>query len=222
MYDGIHLSLDDHAVWFGELADILDGLTPEPPPAAIETGSLVLPIGDAATYTQTAEDGDVSISYLFDLAGNREYLVCGGPSLPDDAWLSVAETIVPLGVPDDAAGWSEVTDIVTVLPVSGPEHETYMTAECRQALWIEYADGSFEERLTCTLTDEPVDPPEDQGGLPQGPSTLSGGECEWVSDFWAKTDGSEFWASSWSVTIEHDASATAQSWYAPEELDCGD
>lgn len=149
-------------------------LTSEPPPAAIETGSLVLPIGDAATHTQTAADGDVSISYLFDLAGNREYLVCGGPFLPDDAWLSVAETVLPLGVSDEAVAWSEEMGIVTVLPVSGPEHETYMSAECEQALWIEYADGSFEERLTCTPTDEPVDPLEDQGGLPQEQLTLGG------------------------------------------------
>ena len=220
VYDGIHLSLDDHAAWFGELATIDESLSGTP--AIGETGSLTLPIGDVATYRQTAVDGDVSISYLFDVAGNREYLVCGGPSLPDDAWRSVAETVLPLGVPDDAVGWSEELDIVTVLPVSGPEHETYMSAECKQALWIEYADGSFVERLTCTLIDEPVDPLEDQGSLPHERLTLGGGECEWVSDFWAKTDGSEVWASSWSVTIERDARAIAQSWYAPEELDCSD
>lgn len=95
-----------------------------------------------------------------------------------------------------------------------------MTAECEQVLWLEHADGSFEERLGCVLTDEPVDPPADQGGLPQERLPLSGGECEWVSDFWAETDGSEVWASSWSVVVDFDGSATAQSWYSPEELRC--
>ena len=35
------------------------------------------------------------------------------------------------------------------------------------------------------LTDEPVDPPGSQGWLPQEEPPISGGECGWVSDFWA-------------------------------------
>jgi hypothetical protein len=69
--------------------------------------------------------------------------------------------------------------------------------------------------------DEPVDPTGVEGGLPHEQLPISGGACEWVSHYWAETDGSVVWAGSWSVTVEYDGRAAAQSWHAPEGTDCG-
>ena len=173
-----------------------------------------------------ADPNDGANIYFFESYGERYELQCTGTFGPDSPWDAIAATVAPLeavppGTPEDEVGRSELTDIVTVLPVSGVESgPAIMTAECERVSWIEYADGSFEERLECVLTDEPVDPPQDQGGLPQERLPLSGGECEWISDFWVETDGSEVWASSWSVNVEPDGTATAISRYAAEELGC--
>ncbi len=70
---------------------------------------------------------------------------------PSQAWLTTARTLQPLdGLPAGTVATAELGDIETQLPVSDPDAETYMHASCAQALWIEFADGTFEERLDCT------------------------------------------------------------------------
>jgi hypothetical protein len=217
-YDQMPWSLDEHAEYFA--SQVRDSAEL---PGTVETDSVTLPIGESVRLVETYDHGEVHVIYLFDLDGARRYLVCGGRALPDDAWLSVAEAIAPMvgplpDFPDDAVDWSEVNDVVTQLPVtSADEGETYMHAACAHAIWFELSDGSYQEGLSCRLTDDPV---EDQGQLPAEGVTLGGGPCEWISDFWAETDGSEYWATSWSVTVEPDGSAQATSHYAAEELDC--
>ncbi len=217
-YETMPMTLEQHADWFGSMV----GSNAEYP-ATVETSALTLPIGAAIRSIERYDAGEVHVVYLFDVDGARRYLLCGAAVLPPDAWLSVAATIAPMPgllpeMPDDAVDWSEVNDVVTALPVTpGEAGETYLHAECPRATWFEFGDGSYEEHLTCRLTDDPV---EDQGRLPFETVTLSGGACEWVSDFWMTYDGSEFWASSWMVTVEPDGTATAISHYGAEELDC--
>ncbi len=78
----------------------------------------------------------------------------------------------------------------------------------------------MEERIDCTLTDDPVDPPDTQGVAPGTRVTFDGGACEWVSDFWLVEDGTDFWAQSWSVTVDPDGSVVGTSTYGSEVLDC--
>jgi|GEM_PF-1719228 len=224
LYDGIPLSLDDHGRWFEHLAT-----TNYDPPKVAEVDQATLPIGDAVRVIETSEDGTVDTVYLFDVAGDREYLICGTANQPDDAWLSVAESIellgveplaeVPSGVPDDAQAWDEVGPFGSIISV---DETRVMRARCEQALWIEFADDTFEERIECVLTDDPVDPPDSQGVVPTETVTLQGGECEWVSDFWIAYDGSEVWAESWTVTVEPDGTVVGTSTYGAEMLDCSE
>jgi len=95
-----------------------------------------------------------------------------------------------------------------------------MSAWCDQAFWIELDDGTFEERLECRLTNDPVEPIESQGAPPTETVTTSGGACEWTSEFWMVHDGSEVWASSWSVTVEPDGQVSGTSTYEVESLEC--
>jgi hypothetical protein len=95
-----------------------------------------------------------------------------------------------------------------------------MNAWCDRALWIEHADGTFEERLRCALTDDPVDPPEEQGVPPAETRIVSGGACEWLSDFWLNYDGSRFFAESWSMSVEPDGTVLGVSIYGAEALEC--
>lgn len=210
---------------------------------------VALPLGPSVRLIALLQwEGYVEVIYLFDVDGQRRVLACFDSSLPKKAWLATARTLEPLdgtpagtvdatppadvpgpvvdatpppGVPEDAVSWFELTDIKTVLPVTevafGP---AYMTAECERALWVELADGSFEERLDCRLTDEPVDRSLEQGGLPQERLPIRGGACQWASDFWAANDGSEVWAKRWKVVVHWDGRALARSWYEPEALDC--
>ncbi|MEA2027138.1 MAG: hypothetical protein U9O18_10650, partial [Chloroflexota bacterium] len=190
-----------------------------------------LSIGEAVRVIETAPDGAADSIYLFDVAGAREYLVCGASTLPDDAWLSVAETIEPLepaavdddppDLPDDAVAWSVVKQFGTQLPVADPAGDAWlMSAWCDRAFWIELDDGTYEERLECRLTNDPVEPIEQQAKWPAETVTLSGGACEWTSDFWPVHDGSEVWASSWSVSVEPDGGVVGTSKYAAELLGC--
>jgi len=224
-YDGIPLSLDEHGVWFAHVAET------SAPSKTAEATAITLPIGDVVRVIETASDGSADAIYLFDLDGAREYLVCGASILPDDAWLSVAETIEPLepaavdedppDLPDDAVAWSVVEQFGTQLPVADPAGDAWlMSAWCDQALWIELDDGNYEERLECRLTSDPVEPIGQQAQWPAETVTLSGGACEWTSDFWIVEDGSEVWASSWSVTVEPDGHVAGSSTYGAELLDC--
>ena len=95
-----------------------------------------------------------------------------------------------------------------------------MRAWCDRALWIEYADGTYEERIACTLTDDPVEPPEAQGVPPSETLVLSGGACEWISEYWYLTDESEIWASGWTLMVHPDGEVLGLSRYDTEAIDC--
>ncbi len=227
-YEQMPMSLGEHAAWFELMVSSNADY-----PATVSTEPVSLASGDAVRLVETYEAGEVHVIHLFDVDGTRTYLVCGAATLPPDAWMSVAQTIEPLAgdaaddtppdVPEDTVAWDEVAQFWAQVPVLDPEVDaSLMSAWCEQALWIEYADGTFDERLSCQLTDDPVDPPEWQAAWPTEAVSLAGGACEWTSDFWQTYDGSEVWASSWSVEITPDGSVSASSKYAAELLDCAD
>lgn len=221
-FDEMPLSVDEQAAWQESLA-----ASDPDDPAAVDITPVRLPVGDAVRVLKDYQDSADSVAYLFDLDGYRYDVACGGETVPDDAWLSVAQTVErleveptddrPPGVPADAAAWYAAGPFESLVPV---DETRVMRAWCERALWIEFPDESFAERVECTLSDDPVDPSESQGEVPAETVTLEGGACEWVSDFWVATDGSDVWADSWSITIEPDGSVTGTSVYGAELLEC--
>ena len=227
LYEHSPMSIDEHAAW-------IERMNTEDPAfdGTFATSRVQLPAGEAIRIVSDyPAEGVASAAYLVE-AGERRYQIsCTDDEPAADAYLSIAETIEILaaapesGVPAEAVDWSVVEDFTSVVPVrdevpSGSLDATLMSADCQRALWLEFADGTFEERLECTLSDDPVIPPEWQGARPTEPISLAGGECEWVSDFWAVQDGSEVWASSWSVTVDPAGEVSATASYQAEALDC--
>ena len=221
-FDETPLSLDEQAAWSESLA-----ASDPDDPATVDISPVTLPVGDAVRVFKDYEYSADRVAYLFDLDGYRFDVSCGGEVVPDDAWLSVVATVErlgaeptedrPRGVPADAAAWYEVGSFESLIPV---DETRTMRATCERALWIEFPDETFAERVECTLSDDPVDPSESQGEVPAETVTVEGGACEWVSDFWVATDGSEVWADSWSMVIEPDGSVTGTSVYGAELLEC--
>jgi hypothetical protein len=220
------MSLEEQAEWHEHLA-----VSNPESPTTVDAAPVRLPAGDAIQLIETSADDWVIATYLLDSDAARYQLTCATWSPPDDHFLFVAESIevlgdepavdVPPDLPADAVAWEEVRDFGSVVPVTDLEVEaSLMSARCERALWIEFADGTFEERFECTLNDEPVDPPEWQATWPTETVTVTGGECEWLSDFWTTTDGSEVWASSYSLTVDPDGTVVGAARYAPELLEC--
>ena len=50
--------------------------------------------------------------------------------------------------------------------------------------------------------------------------SLFGGRCEWTSDYWTVTDGSEVYARSWHITVTAEGQVIGVSRYGPELLEC--
>ena len=129
-----------------------------------------------------------------------------------------------------AAAADEQTDllldaatVVTVLdPATTPDFPkgAEMRADCDFMLRIEAEDGSAQEWQSCTLSDEPVTIPENQGVPPTTTITRTTGECEWASDYWFNKDGSMVVASASEVTVTPSGRVFAWSSYPAEPLVC--
>lgn len=182
----------------------------------------------------------VARAHIIDVGPVRLVLTCGSSIGVSRSWRDMADTIELLedvtvpepdpepeappaeepegaDIPEDAVAWDAVGPYTTVVPVTEAEE---MTASCTRALWIEFADGSFEERIECLLSYDPVGPDYVQGIWPLTDVKLEGGECQWYSDFWKENDDSVVWAESWEITAETDGHVDGRSWYGPYELDC--
>ena len=85
---------------------------------------------------------------------------------------------------------------------------------------FEAEDGSAQEWMSCTLSDEPVMIPENEGTAPATPVVSAGGECVWTSDYWSAKDGSEVKAAAFQVTVLPGGQVFAWSSYPAEPLDC--
>lgn len=198
-----------------------------------ELTEVQLPLGEAVRADYITFTERPASAYVFDLGGTRHVFDCWAETADRDAWHALVETFESLTaeppapalpsveVPEDAVAWDEVRDFGSVVPVLDADIEaSLMSAWCDRSLWIAYDDGTFQERFECTLSDELVDPPEWQAPWPTESVTVAGGECEWVSDFWTMTDGSEVWATSYAVAVEPDGRVVGRADYAPEVLEC--
>ena len=93
-------------------------------------------------------------------------------------------------------------------------------ADCDVVVRVEAEDGSSQEWMSCTLSDEPLMIPENQGTAPATPITDAGGECIWTSDYWSAKDGSEVKAAAFQSTVLPSGEVFAWSSYPAEPLDC--
>jgi hypothetical protein len=236
-YDDVPMSLDEHAA---ELAARFEaGLGDDSTVSAT-----LAPIGEVIGHqidlssTMTLE---VARTYLFEVGGIRYDLTCASQRGDTSLWPAIAASVELLArapaepsppgddgepdIPPEAVSWHSVEDYCTVVAVRDTSaadslEASLMRADCSSAVWIQYPDGRFEERIRCALSDEPVDPPDRQGAPPTEVVHVHGGACEWTSDYWAVTDGSEIWASSYELAVTPEGEVSASAWFEPELLDC--
>ena len=229
MYDEHPLSLEAHAEWiesgYGEEADVI----------STTVTHVGIPVGDAIRFDVVIKDTGVLVAYLFESDEARYQLGCMDAERHEDDWRSIAETVEliplePLELPgsDDLAPGADVdyvldfTTVVLVVPSDTPDFPmaSLMNADCAFAVRIPAEDGSAREWLACTLSDDPLQPPEQEGVPPGEMVTESGGECLWRSDYWYETDRSQVMASAYGLTVMPDGQVFGWSTYPAEPLDC--
>jgi len=111
----------------------------------------------------------------------------------------------------------------TVLATAMPENfpvASLMRADCSRLIRIERPDGSASEVMDCQLSDEPVMIPAFQGVRPSQAFVLTGGACQWISDYWGNTTGGTVLASSFRYTVTPSGHVHALSEYPAEPLSC--
>ena len=117
-------------------------------------------------------------------------------------------------------------DVATVVvvkdPVATPNFPvgSLSRADCPVLVRVVAEDGSSEEFMSCTLSDEPVMIPENQGTAPETTILDAGGECIWSSDYHFTLDESDVKASAFEVAITPSGRVSAWSSYPAEPLDC--
>lgn len=111
----------------------------------------------------------------------------------------------------------------TVVAVAMPEDfpvGSLMRANCSSLIRVERPDGSSSEVMDCQLSDDPVMIPAFQGVPPARTFIANGGACEWISDYWATTEGILVLASSYRFTVTPSGHVHATSEYPAEPLAC--
>lgn len=117
-------------------------------------------------------------------------------------------------------------DVPTVVAVKDPATtpdfpvQSLSRADCEAVVRIEAADGSSQEFMACTLSDEPVMIPENQGVAPEATVTDVGGECIWTSDYHYAVDESEVKAAAFEVVVTPNGRVFAWASYPAEPLAC--
>ena len=145
-------------------------------------------------------------------------------------WLGLlAGSLLVVALPGAAAadGHIEVLeDVATVVVVKDPATTpdfpvaSLSRADCAVLVRVVNEDGSAEELQSCTLSDEPVMIPENQGTAPEATITDAGGECIWSSDYHFTMDESDVKASAFEVTFTPSGRVFAWASYPAEPLDC--
>jgi hypothetical protein len=229
MYGEHPLGFDDHARW------IESGYAGEADVTSVAATPSTLPVGDAVRFDVAIEGIGFWTSYLFESEEARYHLSCISEARPDDDWRSIAETIeaIPMerlelpGLDEQGLGADVdyVLDFPTVVSVVSADTPDFpmaslMNADCAFAMWVPEEDGSAKEWLACTLSDEPLQPPEQQGVPPTEVISDSGGECIWRSDYWYETDRSQVVASAYGLTVTPDGQVFGWSTYPAEPLEC--
>jgi hypothetical protein len=117
-----------------------------------------------------------------------------------------------------------IVNVDSVVAVAFPENfpiASLMRADCAFVRRVEKPDGSAQEVLVCTLSDEPVLVPEFQGQAPKVALNYGGGSCEWVSEFWYAKNETIVYAESYRVVVTPAGKVHASSTYPANPLDCG-
>lgn len=123
----------------------------------------------------------------------------------------------------DPAAADRIEDVDTVVIVAMPDDfpvGSVMRAECAFVQRVEFSDGSARETQQCTLSDEPVMIPENQGSPPATAFRHRTGPCEWMSDYWYAKDGTTVYASSSRLVVTPAGTVYATSTYPAEPLVC--
>ena len=231
MYEAPPLALDEHVEWVKQgFAEEVGSET------AVESLQVRLPTADATRIDIDASAaGYFGTGYLFELDDIRYQLRCAAPARTEDDWLAVAESIeaIPMtplelepGPLASTPGVDLVLDFATEVSVVDPSTPGFpegalMNADCDFALWIEAEDGSATEWLACSLSDEPIEPPEYQGTPPSASFTVTGGECSWESDYWRISSQTRVAASEFELIVTPSGQVFGRSSYPAEKLDCG-
>jgi len=125
-----------------------------------------------------------------------------------------------------AAGSAKIerlSNIETVLAVRMDETfplASLMRADCSSLIRVERPDGSATEIQDCQLSDRPVMIPDFQGVAPSHAFVLTGGPCEWHSEYWFYTAGLDVLAASVRYTVTPSGHVHAISEYPAEPLVC--
>ena len=143
--------------------------------------------------------------------------------------IAVLATAGLLGVLDvrpaaaEDADTDRVENVETVVAVAMPENfpvGSVMRANCAFVVRVQFPDGSARETQSCTLSDEPVMIPENQGVPPDTAFHHSTGPCEWVSDYWYATNETIVYADSSRIVVMPSGVVHATSTYPAEPLAC--
>lgn len=128
-----------------------------------------------------------------------------------------------LGCGVDPVGADRIEDVDTVVIVAMPDNfpvGSVMRADCAFVQRVEFPDGSARETQQCTLSDEPVMIPENQGSPPAAAFRHRTGPCEWVSDYWYAKNGTTVYATSSRLVVSPAGTVYATSTYPAEPLVC--
>lgn len=138
--------------------------------------------------------------------------------------LLIATLLVMTAAPAGARAEADrVTDFPSVLAVKFDETfpiASLMRVDCAFVQRVQLPDGSAQEVMQCTLSDEPVMIPEFQGQAPDRAVRYSGPPCMWASDYWFAKAGVIVYADSFDVVVTPAGRVRAIATFPAEPLDC--
>jgi hypothetical protein len=235
--DGLYCELDRYEWVSGDLQGYAEAVAVSyverhDEAAASDVAMIDLAVG-AVAQVEVADDaaGDAIAWYIFETEDSLFNLGCQGDE-PGETHAVAAEIASTLAFtdsvvePEPAPDVEPAPEIASAGAVGGFRSEVevadglLMSADCDVAAWVTYSDGTFREWVDCRLSDAPVGDPEWQGVRPDEPLTVTGGACEWTSDYWTVTDGSEVWATSYELTVTPEGRVFGSSFYASDLLEC--
>jgi hypothetical protein len=139
------------------------------------------------------------------------------------ALLGVAVAVSASPVAASGALVDRIGKFETVLAVAMPDTfpiRSLMRATCTSLVRVERPDGSATEIQNCQLNGDPVMIPEFQGTPPTTTFVHTGGPCQWHSDYWFTTAGSDVLATSFRYTVTPSGHVHAKSEYPADPLGC--
>ncbi len=139
--------------------------------------------------------------------------------------LAIAATAMAAPVSTAAAGRISI-DVIenfqTVVPVrdDGFPVASLMRADCAFVVRLELRDGSSIETMQCQLSDAPMSNKVYQGVAPTHTYKLTGGACEWWSDYWYNKAGLDVAAASFRLVVYPNGRVFTVSTYGADPLAC--